>query len=445
MNTKKFAIRGLVILAVVVALCMFFSGTVRTIATAKVRITSAQQGKMRQQISLLGKLTFLESKEVRVDAGGLSLSITDVKVLPGYQVAAGDVIFSAEIADYDKTMAEKRSEYETAYMQLVDLEQQNSNLRLSRTDTLWADAYYALSDATQAALEKQISVETLLAFENLKLGEDGSVPEAASDDLRQAVSEWNEAKDAQAKAEEAIRQASRYTIAEATRTYITQRKELNNKLAKLEAEMLELSVAQKELSAVCAEEDGIVIDVNVKKGESFDTGSAAFTYCPLEVLPVLRANIDDVEVSISEGTEATFSTKRGRELESEVVSIGMTVDGSRYADIALTEDLMSSMGGAYTMMLNDTQIQIEYRAQTNTSLLASSAVRGSGDDRYVYILRRQQSAFGAVSLVTEKMKVTVLAEIDGVCSIAEDISYYEIAYMEDRPISENMTVMQYTN
>ena len=72
-------------------------------------------------------------------------------------------------------------------------------------------------------------------------------------------------------------------------------------------------------------------------------------------------------------------------------------------------------------------------------------MRGSGDERYVYIIRQQQSTFGAMSMVTEKLAVTVLAEIDGVCSIAEDISYYDIAYMEDRPISENMTVMQYTN
>ena len=167
MNTKKFAIRGLVILAVVVALCMFFSGTIRTIATAKVRITRAQQGKMRQQISLSGELTFLEEEEVFVDASGQSLQVTKVNVLPGYQVAAGDVIFEAEIADYEKTMSDKRAEYESSYMELMDLEQANGSTRLSRTDTLWAEAYYALSDATQAALEKQIAMETLLVHRDM--------------------------------------------------------------------------------------------------------------------------------------------------------------------------------------------------------------------------------------------------------------------------------------
>ena len=33
MNLKRFAVRGIIILAICVALCMFFSGTVRTITT----------------------------------------------------------------------------------------------------------------------------------------------------------------------------------------------------------------------------------------------------------------------------------------------------------------------------------------------------------------------------------------------------------------------------
>ena len=445
MKLKKYAIRGRIVFAVVVALCMFFSGTIRTIATAKVRITRAQQGKMRQQISLSGELTFLEEEEVFVDASGQSLQVTKVNVLPGYQVAAGDVIFEAEIADYEKTMSDKRAEYESSYMELMDLEQANGSKRLSRTDTLWAEAYYALSDATQAALEKQIAMETLLAYENLDLDENGAVPETASDELKQVVADWNAAKASQAEAEEAMQQASRYSVPEATRTYITQRKELNDKLAQLESDMLALSVAQKELGAVRAPVDGYIVSVDVKKGESFDPSGAAYSYCPLETLPVLRADISDIEVNISSGMAATFSTSRGRELESEVASTGVTVDGNRYADIALDEDLIDDMGGAYSLLQNATNITIEYRAQTNTSLIASSAVRGSGDERYVYIIRQQQSTFGAMSMVTEKLAVTVLAEIDGVCSIAEDISYYDIAYMEDRPISENMTVMQYTN
>ena len=45
------AIKGLVTLAAVVALCMFFSGTIKTISTAKVKLVTAKQGKRRGESS----------------------------------------------------------------------------------------------------------------------------------------------------------------------------------------------------------------------------------------------------------------------------------------------------------------------------------------------------------------------------------------------------------
>ena len=51
---KKFAIKGLVALAAVVALSMFFSGTIKTISTAKVKLVTAKQGKLEEEIKLSG-------------------------------------------------------------------------------------------------------------------------------------------------------------------------------------------------------------------------------------------------------------------------------------------------------------------------------------------------------------------------------------------------------
>ena len=58
MDLKKFAVRGIVVLAVFVALCMFFSGTIRTITTPKVKLTSGRRGKLEERTELTGKLAF---------------------------------------------------------------------------------------------------------------------------------------------------------------------------------------------------------------------------------------------------------------------------------------------------------------------------------------------------------------------------------------------------
>ena len=48
MKLKKFALRGLIILAVAVALCMFFARTVQTITTPKVQLVTASNGRFEE-------------------------------------------------------------------------------------------------------------------------------------------------------------------------------------------------------------------------------------------------------------------------------------------------------------------------------------------------------------------------------------------------------------
>ena len=67
---KRFAIKGLAALAAVVALCMFFSGTMKTLSTAKVKIVTAKSGKLEERLSLEGTLVFPETEEIGVS--GLS-------------------------------------------------------------------------------------------------------------------------------------------------------------------------------------------------------------------------------------------------------------------------------------------------------------------------------------------------------------------------------------
>ena len=103
---KKIAVRAMITLAVVVALCMFFSGTIRTITTAKVRFTSARQGKFEMTSELTGKVQFKETEELKLDVPeGTALTVTRVFVKPGAAVEAGDKLISATVVDYDKTIA----------------------------------------------------------------------------------------------------------------------------------------------------------------------------------------------------------------------------------------------------------------------------------------------------------------------------------------------------
>ena len=86
-----------------------------------------------------------------------------------------------------------------------------------------------------------------------------------------------------------------------------------------------------------------------------------------------------------------------------------------------------------------------FRAREATSLLPTSAVRGSGEDRYVFVAEQNSSAFGGNTLKLHKMAVKVLAEYGGTASIQDDITYYTVAYGEDRAINDGDAVMEYLN
>ena len=170
---KKMAIKGLVALAAVVALCMFFSGTIKTISTAKVRLVTAKQGKLEEEIKLSGNLTFPQTEEVKLAlASDQSVTIKRVRVAKGRKVAAGDVLFEAEVSGYDKEMESLRSDYEAAQKELMELERKNGDVRLKRTEEIWVEAYDALAQSKDDLMNAQTQLEVAAKLAGVTLTDD---------------------------------------------------------------------------------------------------------------------------------------------------------------------------------------------------------------------------------------------------------------------------------
>ena len=179
---KKMAIKGLVALAAVVALCMFFSGTIKTISTAKVRLVTAKQGKLEEEIKLSGNLTFPQTEEVKLArASDPSVTIKRVRVAKGRKVAAGDVLFEAEVSGYDKEMESLRSDYEAAQKELMELERKNGDVRLKRTEEIWVEAYDALAQSKDDLMNAQTQLEVAAKLAGVTLT-DGRLPEKEQDE-----------------------------------------------------------------------------------------------------------------------------------------------------------------------------------------------------------------------------------------------------------------------
>ena len=123
MKMKKFALRGMVILAVAVALCIFFSGTVRSLTTPKVRFAQVKMGRMEQETELKGQVVFPAEEEVKVSVPeGLSLTVTRVYVTAGDKVKKGDNLIASKVTDGEKTLEKLKKDAAATQRELRALE-----------------------------------------------------------------------------------------------------------------------------------------------------------------------------------------------------------------------------------------------------------------------------------------------------------------------------------
>ena len=445
MNLKKFAIRGIIILAICVALCMFFSGTVRTITTPKVRLTSAKRGKLEERVELACRPAFPVVEEVGFDLPeDMTLTIVKVNTREGYTVKAGDVVVEGRLTNYEQQRKSAQEAYDSASEALMTLENKNRGLRVTKRDQAYADAFFALRDARRSTVALELNMEAQLTREGLERVDEG-YPDGASDALKEMIDAWRQAVADQKAAQDAMDAAARYSVPDDVWSYITEQREQQEKKDEAEAQLRQLVTLNDQVKAITVPHDGYVAAINVKEGEVWDSTHPLLTVTPEGVMPTLRADTSEMTRTVSEGMTAAMNPNSYDPIETRVVAVGTDSEGKKYADIELNERLIKARGSLYSMMQEDTPMTLIFRAREATSLVPTSAVRGSGDERYVFVTEQNTAAFGGSTLRIHRMDVTVVGEYGGTTSVQEDITYYTIAYGEDRAISDGDAVMEYLN
>ena len=443
MNLKKFAVRGIVALAIFVALCMFFSGTVRTITTPKVQLTTAKRGKLEERVEISAKLVFSRVETMDIDLPeDLTLTIVRVNAREGYSVQAGDVVVQARVTNYEQLCKRYQEAYDEASENLIALENKNRGIRITRRDQAYADAYFGLRDARRAAVNAQLEMETLLAREELPRTETG-YPEGASDELKAAIDAWRATAQARAAAQQAMEEAARYTVEESVWTYITEKHDYQGKADDAEASLREVMELNDRVQAFAAPHDGYIAELCVKEGDVWDGSQPLYAVTAADKLPVLRADVSALERAVTEGMTATLNANSYDAIETTVIAVGTDAEGKAYADVELTDEIIRSRGSVYGMLQEETPLTLTYRSREAATLLPTNAVRGSGEDRYVYVVEQNTAAFGGNTLKLHKMSVKVVGEYGGITALQEDLSYYTIAYGEDRAIDDGDVVMEY--
>lgn len=420
---------------------MFFSGTVKTITTAKVQIATAKQGRIEEQIELKGTLLFpsIDALIVPDMFDDVELIIQDVFVKKGKWVEAGEPLFSASVSGYQKLYDAYQEEYNSAQKDAIELERQYWNVRLKRTEEIWLDAYDALLDAKQSVQTIKSNLEVYTKLSGFELY-DNEIPE---DEYLSCLQEqYDLAVSQEESAQTAFENANRLGIDSTVIQYVLSSRDTASRMKAAHEKMTQLRILNQKASLICAPHAGYVVSIQVSKGETYDGKTAAVTLSSENESGVLRADVSKIDREITEGTKVWVSNGT-TQVSGEVTNRSIDLDGCWYIDVEVTNQQIAELGGAAGMIDTPIDIKCKYRSQTTSTLLPISAVRGSGDNRYVYLITEQRNSLGDMILKVSKTDVHVILESEDTVSIEEDLGRQRIAYMEDRSISDGTEVMAY--
>ena len=457
MKFRRFALRGLVILAVTVALCMFFARTVQTITTPKIKFITANQGRFEQKITLDAKIYFPETEEITVPEAKLTpVTVVKTFVKEGHYVQSGDVIFTGTVPNYKEEQEKLTKEYNTKAKELTDLDISN---RLKSKESKQNELYDAmitaqdeLSDAVYQARAEARKVSIALAGDlgewKQQLALLTDVPKAVTEAVAKAV-RLSSAYETARTAFFAVYEDKKLRVKDDVFKYINDRNEAIKAMDKLQEEMIALEVRVSALSEVKAPRDGYIVKLEVSNGTTYDGAKAAYIMSAKDSQPVLRTKLPEKGKRIAEGTKVEIPVDEYTNERTTVEKTQTEADGSRYVYIALPEYMQGKSGSsAIRRAVSDDGVKanITYRAKETTTLLPPSAVRNEGQGKdYVYLIQQNDNGglFNANSTTVVKTTVTVLERGDKAVSIQEDLSYQQVADGEDRALKDGQAVMAY--
>lgn len=442
---RKFALRGLIVLLIMLVGCFFFSGTVKTLTTAKVMFITPQQGKLKEQISLTGYLTFSETEGIRIASGnnGVSFPVNRIYVTKGSYVKTGDVLMEVDVTGVDTAMTDMEAIYQDAQKELLALEHEYPNLRIPRTDQDWLNAYDGLLAAKDASYEAHLHLDVIARKYGVGLI-DGRIPDdVIHEELIKAQAAADQTDAGVQTAQAAMNKAARVGITDEVYQYTMKRRNLESTLTQTYDSLVVLASLRDSRGLLVAPHDGYMLDVHVVEGESWSGTTAALTMSAADADCYLRAYIPQNSRTIAVGTQVVVTGLESVQIETQVAATGYDSDGIPIVDVDLNPSDITVLGTPYGLLNNGIRLSINYVASSSTQLIPVSAVRGHGEERYVYTAKMERNSFGQVIHIVEKVPVTVVDETSEYVSASSKDRVGQIIYMEDRAIGEGSVVLPY--
>ncbi len=448
---KKLAIRAGIVLAIVVALSMFFAQTIVTITTPKVKFAQIAHKKFEEKVSLSSELYFAKTDKITLEAASKTpVTVDKMYVRVGDLVAEGDTIcttrlsdqFSKEVDAASDALVKAREDYmtnETANIKLIDQTSSDKN-----------EAYNKVNQTSTTLAKAQSDLLAAAAKQALVLPEDPAkwavlIQEKNDPNLTQMMEDVLAAQSAATQANEAF--LATYTTSKTKKEvydFLITRGQLQKAMDKAQNALVQLVSTGEALTTIRAEHAGYIIELNLEEGKPYGGDGPAYVLNAADTQPVLRVDVSGIKREYAEGMRADIKGEYG-DIRSSVIAIVREGLDKKFLHIELSDDGISKLGGIRALLGNTTQVGITYKAKENTTILPASVVRFEGDEKsaYIYVAEESYDGMWGSSMVARKMAVTVVDRGDKEISVREDLRSQRVIYQEDRAITDNSKVMSY--
>ncbi len=446
---KKHALKGLIILGIIVLLCVFFSGTLHTITTAKVQMVKAKTGKMEGEITLTGSLFWPETENIYVDGMNSedTLILRQLCVKAGSYVKAGDLLAVCSVNDADVRLEMLQESYQAKEKEYYEQERKNQWVTLTPQQEKWYASYCAVRETGNAFREADREYQVEAWREGKKELSDTDINADEFDgDLKAA---WEKRKEKAAEydaAQEEFKKNGIYAPSEDVVTYLEKKAELEGEMKDLTEQISDLLMLEARAEEIRSPHDGYITAADLKQGDSLTRNTVLVQMTKENTSPVIRLDTSESKRNVPAGTEAELSAGENT-VKAEVNGRIINEDGKPVIDVKIERKDIASLGGVGAITeANSVTAKIKWKDETATTLIPTSALRGTEGDYYIYIVLNNGEEAGQennLKTTIARKNVKVLSQSGAVTSVEENLKHETLVYMEDRPLTEGCEVMSY--
>ena len=446
---KRRAIKGFLILILILLLCVFLSGTLRTLSTANVYTAIPTYGKLKENINASGILSFTEIEgypQISLPEG-VTLRINHVHAAPGLKVSEGDLLAEAQVSNLSKLQATLEEEYESEAKKLTALQLDNTSIRITSREENWINAYDIYLERQKTLLQTQTDLQCAAESKGIYLTNSMALPDDCRDEYLLTLNhDMQKAQELLDSAQAALERANRQGYSQSVVNFVLEEREIQDKMSKIREELAQLQLLNENVMEIRAPHDGYVLQVNIQEEESWSGNHDMMIISNDSSTPILQVDIEEVRRTVPMGNPVSIQGRYGSTITGCIDRLGIDFRGNTLAEIDLKTSDLSLLGNISELLAQGTSVTIPLEAETDSVLIPASAVRGSGNNRYVYELSESENLLGQQIYSAKKVTVHVIEAADQIAAVSDDLRMdIPVIYMEDRGISDGTEVIPVSN